>query len=125
MDENFHSFRDSNEPSRGIIRNIVFSGEFLKQNFSEIRSLNGGLKSLWSSVSSQYGGFWSFQVVQDQNNNGTIGVIDELVTENRIKDINPKLDGKKSTISDPNHCFVFPLYSNRSLFKDFSLASDS
>ncbi len=109
------------EQEYGSIRNIVFSADFIEQGFSGIRDLEQGLNGFWATVNAQYGTFWEFKIVQDQNNNGTIGVIDNLVTENRIKDINPKLDGKKSTIKDPNHCFIFPLYSNRSLFKDFSL----
>ena len=112
---------DDNPDKYGSIRNIVFSADFLAQEFSGIRNLEDGLTSFWSTVNSEYGTFWSFKVVQDQGSNGRIGVVDQLVAEHRIKDINPKLDGKKSTIKDPNHCFEFPLYSNRSLFKDFSL----
>ena len=148
MDENFHSFRDSNEPSRGIIRNIVFSGDFLKQNFSGIRSLNGGLKSLWSSISSQYGGYWNFKVVQDDNHNGRVGVTEEYggVAKPKITQYNPFTDvGRKNAIdpsqegniqklvekaSNPSEeslkdfsdkCFVFPVNSYKSLFKSFDV----
>ena len=62
-------------------------------------------------------------VIQDQNDNGKIGVVDDHVTTNRIKDVNPKLEsGNKSTFQNPYGTFVFPLYSSRSLFKDFGLS---
>jgi len=105
----------------GSIRNIVFSADFIAQQFSGIRSLEDGLNNFWNAVNAQYGSFWDFRVVQDAGHNGRIGVIDNYATENRIKDINPKMDGKRSTFDDPNHVFEFPLYSNRSMFKDFSL----
>ena len=148
MDETFHPFRDSNESSRGIIRNIVFSGEFLKQNFSGIRSLNGGLKSLWNSVSSQYGSFWSFKLIQDDNHNGRVGITEEYggVAKPNFSQYNPFTDvGRKNAIdpskegniqklvekaSNPSEealkdfsdkCFVFPVYSYKSLFKAFDV----
>ena len=148
MDEKFHPFRDSNESSRGIIRNIVFSGEFLKQNFSGIRSLNGGLKSLWNSVSSQYGSFWSFKLIQDDNHNGRVGITEEYggVAKPNFSQYNPFTDvGRKNAIdpskegniqklvekaSNPSEealkdfsdkCFVFPVYSYKSLFKAFDV----
>ena len=148
MDENFRTFRDSKETSRGIIRNIVFSGDFLKQNFSGIRSLNGGLKSLWSSISSQYGGYWNFKVVQDDNHNGRVGITEEYggVAKPNLSQYNPFTDlGRKNTINPSaegelqklivpadnpteeslNHfadkCFVFPVYSYKSLFKSFDV----
>tara|TARA_B100000287_G_scaffold345533_1_gene332955 strand:- start:1413 stop:3968 length:2556 start_codon:yes stop_codon:yes gene_type:complete len=116
----FRPFVESGEDF-GRIRRIVFSADFLTQQFSGVRSLQSGLENLFSTMNAQYGSFWDFRVVQDQGHNGRIGVIDQLVTEHRIKDVNPKMNGKKSTIDDPNHCFEFPLYSNRSLFKEFGL----
>ena len=109
--------------SRGSIRRMVFSATFLSQQFSGIRDLESGLNNFWNTVTNSYGGYWNFQVIQDQNDNGKIGVVDDHVTTNRIKDINPKLEaGNKSTFENPYGTFVFPLYSNRSLFKDFSLS---
>ena len=108
--------------ARGSIRRMVFSANFLKQQFSGIRDLESGLNNFWNTVTNSYGGYWSFSTIQDQNNNGKIGVVDDHVTTNRIRDINPKLEAKnKSSIENPNSTFEFPLYSNRSLFKDFSL----
>ena len=108
---------------RGSIRRFVFSAEFLKKSFSKVRNIESALMSHWSSVSSQYGGYWNFEVVQDQDNNGRIGVIDNFKPETRVSMVNPSID--KNKLSKPGNTdqktFVFPLYSTRSLFKDFSL----
>ena len=81
------------------------------------------MTSLWNSVSSRYGGYWKFEVIQDDNSNGVIGVIDSFKPEFRVATINPNVD--KSKLSVPGNTnektFVFPLYSTKSLFKDFSL----
>ena len=127
--DTFNAINDSSKfkpfkinESRGSIRRMVFSANFLKQQFSGIRDLESGLNNFWNTVTNSYGGYWSFSTIQDQNNNGKIGVVDDHVTTNRIRDINPKLEAKnKSSIENPNSTFEFPLYSNRSLFKDFSL----
>ena len=109
--------------ARGSIRRMVFSATFLSQQFSGIRDLESGLNNFWNTVTNSFGGYWNFQVIQDQNDNGKIGVVDDHVTTNRIKDVNPKLEsGNKSTFQNPYGTFVFPLYSSRSLFKDFGLS---
>ena len=40
--------------------------------------------SHWNNVSSVYGGYWNFEVIQDDNNNGRIGVIDSFKPEQRV-----------------------------------------
>ena len=116
----FKPFKINEE--RGSIRRIVFSADFIIQQFSGIRDLESGLTNFWSTVTNRFGGYWNFSTIQDPQDNGKIGVVDDHVTVNRIKDINPKLEsGNKSTPENPNGTFVFPLYSSRSLFKDFSL----
>tara|TARA_B100000029_G_scaffold41066_1_gene38223 strand:- start:2323 stop:4809 length:2487 start_codon:yes stop_codon:yes gene_type:complete len=120
--DQFDTFKDSEDSEKGIIRNFVFSSAYYKSHFTGISTLQAGLESFWSSVSYLYGGYWDFRVVQDQNNNGQIAIMDNHSVEVKIKDVNPALSSTaKSTPSSPNRTFVFPLYSNRSMFKDFSL----
>ena len=108
---------------RGSIRRIVFSADYLKRFFGKVRDVESAMTSLWNSVSSRYGGYWKFEVIQDDNSNGVIGVIDSFKPEFRVATINPNVD--KSKLSVPGNTnektFVFPLYSTKSLFKDFSL----
>ena len=108
---------------RGSIRRMVFSADYLKNFFGSVRDIESALSSMWQSVSSVYGGYWNFEVIQDDNNNGRIGVIDSFKPEQRVAVVNPNVD--KSKLSKPGNTnektFVFPLYSTRSLFKDFNL----
>ena len=123
---NFETFKQG---EHGVIRNFVFSTEFLRKMFKGIRNLESGLQTFWSTVSGQYGGYWNFQVYQSPTNNGKLSVIDTNITKFRVKDVNPFKKGKEfqSTYEDvsgnvdSNKLFVFPVYSNRSLFKDFSV----
>lgn len=108
---------------KGIIRNIVFSADFLKNAFSGgVTDLGSALESFWSSVSSQYGEYWDFDVVSSQNNNGHIGIVDRYSVTKRVKDVNP--DGvfaDPSTRTNPNGTFVFSNYGRNSLCKEFDL----
>lgn len=125
-----NKFRNFNEDGRGIIRRFVFSSDFLKTHFKGIRDVKSGLNSLWSDVSSTYGGYWSFTVVQSQNDNGKIGVIDDYSTEKKLTNYNPftEIGASKGVIVNSQNIenfedktFVFPVFSYRSLFKDFSV----
>jgi len=123
------NFQEFQQGEFGVIRNFVFSTEFLRNSFKGIRNLESGLQTFWATVSGQYGGYWNFEVYQSPTNNGKLSVIDTNITKFRVKDINPFKKGKsfQSTYEDvngnvdSNKLFVFPVYSNRSLFKDFSV----
>lgn len=121
---NSSNVRDLNtvKEEEGFIRNITFSSNFLRNNFSYITNLEDGLENFWMTVSNFYGQFWDFGIFQDQNNNGQVGIADRNVTNLPMKPNNPELFPRaKSTEDDPTKTFVFPVYSNRSLFKDFSI----
>ena len=64
------------EQLQGNIRNFVFNTEYLKSHFEGINSVEEGISSLWSDVSTKYGGFFKFGYHQDENNNGRIAVVD-------------------------------------------------
>ena len=121
INDNFKTFEFGTD--RGSIRRMVFSADYLKNFFGSVRDIESALSSMWQSVSSVYGGYWNFEVIQDDNSNGRIGVIDSFKPEQRVSVVNPNVD--KSKLSKPGNTnektFVFPLYSTRSLFKDFNL----
>ena len=109
---------------KGIIRNFLFSSDYLKAHFgSGIRDLEGALSSFWSSVSAQYGNYWDFKVVNQTNNTGQIGVVDLYSTKYRVADVNPELDmtHTKSKERDCNRTFVFRNYGKDSLMKSFDM----
>ena len=62
----------------GVIRNMVFSTDFLKQTWgSGISSVESGLNSFWNTVSSQYGGFWEFEARSDNFDTSRISIYDK------------------------------------------------
>ena len=46
-------------------------------------------------------GYWNFEVIQDDNSNGRIGVIDSFKPEQRVSVVNPNVD--KSKLSKPGN----------------------
>ena len=131
IDENFRKFQ---KDGGGVIRNMVFPLEMYQKHFTNISTVRQGLQSFWANISGIYGGFWNFQVVQDSNNTGRIGIIDELVEEEN-EEADPSLlanQSDRTTFKDykftPDKVnekyqkmFTFPLYSKDGIVKDFSL----
>ena len=109
---------------RGIIRNFLFSSEFLKEQFSGgVRDLESALDSFWSTVNAQYGSYWDFKTVCQTNNSGQIGVVDLHSTRFRVGDVNPELDmtHTEKKARDCTRTFVFKNYGKNSLLKSFEM----
>lgn len=149
IDENFNSFVPffddtlGEDPTgkrtfvsdEGEIRNMVFPMEFYQKHFQNISTVRQGMQSFWAEVSNLYGGFWNFQVVEDNDVKGRIGIVDFLIEEkNEIED--PSIlanQSDRTTFKDYNFrpgevdkqyqkMFTFPLYSKDGIVKDFSLS---
>ena len=119
----------------GIIRNFVFSADFLIKHFGTgISNLESGLNSFWRSVSSIYGGFWDFEIVQSEDNAGRIQVIDKNATKIDIDAATPFPNVERKTKSkdveqvgtdkdkkDPQKTFEFSVYSKDSIMTEFSV----
>tara|TARA_B100002019_G_scaffold251788_1_gene232402 strand:- start:1071 stop:4001 length:2931 start_codon:yes stop_codon:yes gene_type:complete len=121
---------DENGKDRLMIRNLVFPTEYLKQNFSTAQTIEEGLKSLWSQVSMDYGGFWEFDVICDDSNSGRLSIID--IHQGQLDNIPTGFKERKSTRNDfinfgsttpmpYKNIFEFPLYNKNSFIKDFSI----
>ena len=121
IDGAFPAFKHPTK-DRGIIRNFVFKASYLQKHFSQITNLESGLNSFWRSVSSKFGGYWMFDVVQDQSDNGRISVIDRYKTENMIKNhsVYPFTENK-STSKHPFKTFEFSVYSQASILTEFNV----
>ena len=65
----------------GQIRNMVFEVDYLVDSFSNITSLDKALNDFWRKVSDDYGGFWRFAVVEDENVDGRIMITDLNIGE--------------------------------------------
>lgn len=136
----FENFETEKHKS-GSIRRMVFPVHFLKTYFTGITSIEQGLNSFWSAVSSLYGGFWNFQVTTDDFDTGRIGMVEMYGSNgygvdpnkdyyndfkdevsNSSKNIDSYLTyGDENNSTNPNKMFMIPLYSKDSFVKDFSL----
>ncbi len=109
------------ENSRGIIRNIVFSADILIKHLAGTSNVGQAIKSLWAYVTSQYGGFWDFDMLTDTNDTTSVGVYDRNITRVRVKDVLDFPDSRnQSTKKDPFKTFQFKVYSKDSLVKEMT-----
>ena len=130
IDSQFPNFSDQvGEFDYGYIRNMVFDVKYLKEAFSDITSIKDGLRGFWAKVNSDLGGFNNFQITQDINNDGRIGITDSNYL-NPLEKAEDLLEKKKqSKIEDfaedkklIDKMFFFPIYSEYSIVRDFGLS---
>ncbi len=112
----------------GFIRNMVFSTTFLKQIWKDgVSTLESGLNSHWNTVSSQYAGFWDFEVRADDTDQSRIGIYDKYQSGTpSISTANPHLEAGIKSTDNPNKekfdgAFEFSVYGRKSIIKSFSL----
>ncbi len=130
IDKQFPNFSDQvGEFDYGYTRNMVFDIKYLKEAFSDITSIKDGLRGFWSKVNSDLGGFNNFQITQDINNDGRIGITDSNYL-NPLEKAEDLLEKKKqSKIEDfaedkklIDKMFFFPIHSEYSIVRDFGLS---
>ena len=105
------------KPNVGQIRNMVFEANYLMESFDNETNIDQALMRFWQKVSNDYGGFWRFGVVQDENVDGKIKIEDLNIGLEDDSDIQNKI----STREDPTKIFEFPLYEKDSIIQDFSI----
>ena len=139
--DEFSENPDQFEIEQGIIRNMVFPIGKFKEHFTNMQSLKQGLRSFWSDVQNEYGGYWAFGIAQDEDDTGRIGVydlynnseaekVDLFISDNQSTREEfrnyeyKKYQNKDGTLSTDktDKIFTFPLYSKNSIVKDFNLA---
>tara|TARA_B100001057_G_scaffold247838_1_gene248137 strand:- start:769 stop:3711 length:2943 start_codon:yes stop_codon:yes gene_type:complete len=119
--ENFYPIQvgvlGAGKPNVGQIRNMVFEANYLMESFDNETNIDQALMRFWQKVSNDYGGFWRFGVVQDEDVDGKIKIEDLNIGLEDDSDVQNKL----STPEDPTKIFEFPLYEKDSIIQDFSL----
>jgi hypothetical protein len=123
----FKPFGDKDE-RYGIIRNMLFDIEYLQQGFSDVTSVQEGIKNFWEMVESDYGKFFNFQIQVDYANNGRVMITDHYY-QNQYDKIQDSDDPEKENTVDTfveqgviaENSFVFNLNSKNSIIKEFSL----
>jgi len=89
----------------GFYKGFVFSAKFLQENFgNEVDSLQNALQSFWNTVSAEYGGYFSTEVV--------------------AHDTEPTIVVKSRTTTPvpvASSGYTFKVYNKKSLMKDFNV----
>ena len=127
IDKKFQPF-GNREEGYGIIRNMLFNVDYLKQGFSDVTSVQEGIKNFWEMVESDYGKFFNFQIQVDYANNGRVMITDHYyqnkLDREKITD-DPEKENTTETFVEQGataeNSFVFNLNSKNSIIKDFSL----
>ena len=105
---------------RGQIRNMVFEVDYIIDSFTNIQSLDKALNDFWNKVSSDYGGFWRFGIVEDDNVDGRIMVTDLNIgvadDRNALNQLSTEGDYK---------IYPFKVYSNKSIISNIELSTDN
>ncbi len=123
---NFESFEDQGK-QQGNIRNMVFEANYLIDSFTDAINIDHALMNFWQKVSNDYGGFWRFGIVEDDNSDGRIKIKDLNIGEMDDSKVLEKLSTRdeykdwNSEKPDPGKIFKFPLYEKNSFIQDFSL----
>ena len=105
----------------GQIRNMVFEVDYLIESFKASQNIEQSINNFWQKVSNDYGGFWRFAVIEDENFDGRIMVTDLNIGAVDDKEVKEQL----STREKPNQIFKFPIYSKDSIVSDFQLQSEN
>ena len=111
----------------GQIRNMVFEVNYLMKSFENATNIDEALMRFWQKVSSDYGNFWRFGIVEDDNTDGKIKVVDlnigQIDDRNASEKKSKRDDYKNWNINkpDPGGIFRFPLYEKNSFIQDFSI----
>ena len=104
----------------GQIRNMVFEVDYLVDSFSNITSLDKALNDFWRKVSDDYGGFWRFAVVEDENVDGRI-----MITDLNIGEVDDRRALGQLSTDDNFKIYPFKVYSNNSIVQNIELSSEN
>ena len=125
----FEQFDDQGK-NQGNIRNMVFEANYLMESFDNAINIDSALMNFWQKVSNDYGGFWRFGIVQDDNTDGKIKIMDLNIGQTNDTNVSEKISKRSEYINwnsdnkdtkDPGKIFRFPLYEKNSFIQDFSL----
>ena len=77
MDLYFRPFESQkNGEVVGNIRDMVFNVEYLRTSFQSSKTIEEAMYSFWNKVSADYGNYWRFSIIEDDNIVGRIKVVD-------------------------------------------------
>ena len=123
IDHYFPKFESQSKNGKtvGNIRDMVFNVEYLRTSFQSSKTIEEAMYSFWNKVSADYGNYWRFSIIEDDNIDGRIKVVD-LNHSGEFND-DDILNGKISTPQDPTKVFKFPVFSHDSIVSDINLST--
>ena len=128
IDGTFPNFYIDDSRETGYIRNLVFDAKYLQDSFKDITSLKQGLRDFWAKVKTDMFDYNGFQITQDLNHDGRIGISDSKYQNplETAKDLlSQKQQSKPEDFADErklqNKMFFLPVYTKNSIVRSFSV----
>ena len=128
IDGTFPNFYIDDSKETGYIRNLVFDAKYLQDSFKDITSLKQGLRDFWAKVKTDMFDYNGFQITQDLNHDGRIGISDSKYQNplETAKDLlSQKQQSKPEDFTDErklqNKMFFLPVYTKNSIVRSFSV----
>ena len=112
-------FQDPNDKSKGHIRNMYFNVNYLIDVFRSTQNIEQSIQEFWQKVSNDYGGFWRFSLVENENIDGRMMITD--INIGKIDDRSVLPDKISDDINEKYEIFKFPIYSKNSIVSDFQV----
>jgi hypothetical protein len=120
-----HQFQDPNDKTRGQIRNMYFNVHYLMESFDNTKNIEQSINDFWKKVSADYGGYWRFAIVENDNVDGRMMVTDLNIGRVLDKEAPNQLSKHEYVGDDRNEykIFEFPVYSQNSIVQEQTLTS--
>jgi len=117
----------SQQDKRGIIRNMMFNVEYLKESFVGTQNIEVSINNFWQKVSNDYGGFWRFSLIEDPKEvDGRVMVTDMNIGEVNDTKVSEQLSKKDDDKTKSIYkVFPFKVYSRDSIISDFQITSEN
>ena len=126
-----HSFVDPDNPNDGILRNVYFNINYLKEKMEGHKVINDAILNVWKGFSDEYGGIYNFKIDTGDDGN-TIMVKDMGWTANSVKGMLDNIsstadadaeDGSPESVNNYEGLFVFPTWEKSSVVKSQNLTA--
>ena len=117
--KNLYTFKDKNDGSSGVIRNMYFNIDYIKESFKDTQNIEKSLRDFWSKVSNDYGYYWNFSLVENEKVDGRMMVIDQNIG----REDSSNKPANYSTPDSPDKIFKFKVFSKNSIVSNLDLTT--
>ena len=117
--KNLYTFKDKNDGSLGVIRNMYFNVDYIKESFKDTQNIEQSLRDFWSKVSNDYGYYWNFSLIENEKVDGRMMVMDQNIG----REDSSNKPANYSTRENPDKIFKFKVFSKDSIVSDLDLTT--